>query len=130
MFAALFLAPDLFMLGYVFVLKASAVVYNIGYNYFAPFLLWALVYILDWPSISPTCVIWIAHIGFDRLLGFGLKYTTAFKDTHLSKACPYDINEAKPGAKSQRPQLSRVVIAHVPRRTRSQQIFSVRQNKL
>jgi hypothetical protein len=31
------------------------------------------------------CVIWVAHIGFDRLLGYGLKYPTAFKDTHLGK---------------------------------------------
>ena len=85
MFAVLFLAPDLFMLGYVFGPKAGAVGYNIGHTYFAPFLLWASVYLMHWPSIFPICVIWIAHIGLDRLLGFGLKYTTAFKDTHLSK---------------------------------------------
>jgi hypothetical protein len=29
--------------------------------------------------------VWIAHIGFDRLLGYGLKYDTAFKDTHPGK---------------------------------------------
>ena len=85
MFAALFLAPDLFMLGYVFGLKAGAVVDNLGHTYFAPFLLWALVYLMHWSSFFPLCVIWVAHIGFDRLLGFGLKYATAFKDTHLSK---------------------------------------------
>ena len=27
--------------------------------------------------------IWIIHIAFDRLLGYGLKYSTHFKDTHL-----------------------------------------------
>jgi hypothetical protein len=31
----------------------------------------------------PLALIWFAHIGFDRLLGFGLKYPTRFKDTHL-----------------------------------------------
>jgi hypothetical protein len=29
--------------------------------------------------------IWLAHIGGDRLLGYGLKYLTAFKDTPLDR---------------------------------------------
>jgi hypothetical protein len=28
-------------------------------------------------------LIWLAHIGADRGLGYGLKYATAFGDTHL-----------------------------------------------
>jgi hypothetical protein len=46
MFAALFLAPDLFMFVYVFGLKAGAAVYNIGHTYFVPFLLWAFAYLM------------------------------------------------------------------------------------
>ena len=30
-------------------------------------------------------LIWTAHIGMDRLLGFGLKYPTRFQDTHLQR---------------------------------------------
>ena len=30
-------------------------------------------------------IVWAAHIGADRMLGFGLKYPTAFKDTHLQR---------------------------------------------
>jgi hypothetical protein len=30
-------------------------------------------------------LIWIGHIGFDRVLGYGLKYPTAFRDTHLGQ---------------------------------------------
>jgi hypothetical protein len=30
-------------------------------------------------------LIWTAHIGVDRLLGFGLKYPTRFQDTHLQR---------------------------------------------
>jgi hypothetical protein len=30
-------------------------------------------------------LIWLAHIGADRALGYGLKYPTAFKDTHLQR---------------------------------------------
>ena len=37
------------------------------------------------PSVLPVCLIWLAHIGFDRLLGYGLKYPDAFKDTHLGR---------------------------------------------
>jgi len=35
------------------------------------------------PQVTPYALIWLAHIGFDRALGFGLKYPTHFKDTHL-----------------------------------------------
>ncbi|RKQ33951.1 DUF4260 family protein [Oceanobacillus halophilus] len=30
-------------------------------------------------------LIWTAHIGMDRMIGFGLKYPTAFKDTHIQR---------------------------------------------
>jgi hypothetical protein len=33
-------------------------------------------------------LIWTAHIGFDRMLGYGLKYPTRFKDTHLNPNRP------------------------------------------
>ena len=32
-----------------------------------------------------VALIWLAHIGMDRALGYGLKYETAFKDTHLER---------------------------------------------
>jgi hypothetical protein len=84
-FAVLFLAPDLFMLGYLFDPKRGATIYNTGHTYAAPFLLWLVVYFAQQPALFPLCVIWAAHIGFDRMLGYGLKYDTAFKDTHLAK---------------------------------------------
>lgn len=84
-FALLFLAPDLLMLGYVFGLKTGARVYNAGHTYASPFLLWAIVYFGHRSALFPLCLIWVAHIGFDRLLGYGLKYNCAFKDTHLQR---------------------------------------------
>jgi hypothetical protein len=30
-------------------------------------------------------LIWLAHIGMDRMLGYGLKYSGGFKDTHLGR---------------------------------------------
>ena len=84
-FGVLFLAPDLSMLGYVLGKKIGARAYNAGHTYAAPFLLWLVVYFAHQPALFPVCVIWVAHIGFDRLIGFGLKYETGFKDTHLAK---------------------------------------------
>ena len=84
-FAAFFLAPDISMLGYLFGKKVGARAYNSVHTYVGPFLLWAVVYFANRPSLLPVCVIWIAHIGFDRLLGCGLKYDADFKDTHLRR---------------------------------------------
>jgi Domain of unknown function (DUF4260) len=84
-FCVLFLVPDIFMAGYFFGTRAGTAVYNVGHTYAAPFLLWLVDYFVHVPSILFICTIWVAHIGFDRLLGYGLKYPTAFKDTHLGK---------------------------------------------
>jgi hypothetical protein len=84
-FAALFLAPDLAMLGYLLGTKAGARIYNAVHTYTAPFLLWIVVYFAHVPALFPLCLIWVTHIGFDRLLGYGLKYATGFKSTHLNK---------------------------------------------
>ncbi len=34
---------------------------------------------------AQLALIWLGHIGIDRALGYGLKYPTAFKDTHLDR---------------------------------------------
>lgn len=85
LFAALFLAPDLLMIGYLFGVKSGACIYNLGHTYVAPLALVAVGYLGDWPRLLPLGVIWAAHIGFDRFLGYGLKYETTFKDTHLNR---------------------------------------------
>jgi hypothetical protein len=85
-FAALFLAPDLSMLGYVFGKSVGACAYNAFHTYSAPVLLWIVLTLAHEPSLFWICVIWIAHIGFDRVLGYGLKYESGFKDTHLNRA--------------------------------------------
>jgi hypothetical protein len=42
-----------------------------------------LWFALPAPQPAPFGLIWLAHSGFDRMLGFGLKYPTFFGDTHL-----------------------------------------------
>lgn len=85
-FLLLFLMPDVSMVGYCFGRPIGAAVYNAAHTYVGPFLLGLIAYYGHRPSLLPLALIWVAHIGFDRLLGYGLKYATAFKDTHLGRA--------------------------------------------
>jgi hypothetical protein len=82
-FVVLFLAPDLSWLGYLGGSKVGAVVYNLVHNNLLPLLLGVLGLVVGDPLAIALALIWLAHIGADRLLGFGLKYPTGFKDTHL-----------------------------------------------
>ena len=81
-FALLFLAPDLAMLGYLRSPRLGALTYNLGHTYAAPALL-ALAGLALGPLAYGLAAIWAAHIGFDRLLGYGLKLETGFEQTHL-----------------------------------------------
>ena len=83
LFALLLLAPDLAMIGYGFGPVAGAAVYNAAHTYLAPAALGSTGLALGAPTMQALALIWIAHIGLDRALGYGLKYTTGFGDTHL-----------------------------------------------
>lgn len=82
-FAMLFLVPDLSMLGYLVDRAVGAAVYNAGHSYLSPAVLALLGFAAGAPLLHGLALIWVAHIGFDRLLGYGLKYPTAFGATHL-----------------------------------------------
>jgi hypothetical protein len=84
-FGLLFLTPDFSMLGYMANKKLGALFYNLGHTYAVPFLALAVLWLSGHASNFWLTLIWFAHIGFDRLLGYGLKYETAFKDTHLQR---------------------------------------------
>jgi Domain of unknown function (DUF4260) len=84
-FAALFLAPDLSMLGYLGGSRVGAAVYNAAHNYALPLLLLMAAIFTPHHRAAPYALIWMAHIGFDRMLGYGLKYPSAFADTHLGR---------------------------------------------
>jgi hypothetical protein len=83
LFALLFLTPDLFMLGYLLNVRIGAATYNLAHTLTLPLALLFLSYLQHWPLAAAIALIWITHIAFDRLLGYGLKYPTHFKDTHL-----------------------------------------------
>lgn len=84
LFALLFLTPDLAFLAYVAGPRVGAVAYNLTHSLIGPALLLGLGLALA-PALTPFALIWAAHVGFDRCLGYGLKYGSAFGDTHLGR---------------------------------------------
>jgi uncharacterized protein DUF4260 len=85
LFVALILAPDLAFAGYVLGPKAGGIAYDALHTEFLPVALGAVGVVADSSGATKVALIWLAHIGADRLLGYGLKYPTAFEDTHLSR---------------------------------------------
>ncbi len=84
LFAALFLVPDLFMLGYLRGSGIGAAVYNLGHSYVVALAVVGAGWAWGAPVVLSAGLIWVAHIGFDRAMGYGLKYALGFKATHLS----------------------------------------------
>lgn len=85
LFAATLLAPDLAMLAYLAGPRAGASGYNAVHTYVLPVPLVAAGLLTAAPALTAGALIWIAHIGLDRALGYGLKYPTGFGDTHLGR---------------------------------------------
>ena len=84
-FALLFLAPDLSFLAYLAGPRAGALVYNAAHSYMAPMVLMVAGFGMAAPLVLSIAMIWLAHIGFDRALGYGLKYAAGFGFTHLGR---------------------------------------------
>jgi hypothetical protein len=84
-FLVLFLVPDLSMLGYLAGPTLGARLYNLAHNYVAPLFLACYSLSVGRQDIVPYALVWMAHVGFDRMVGMGLKYPTAFRDTHLGR---------------------------------------------
>lgn len=94
LFAALWLVPDLSMLGYLAGPCRGARVYNAIHTYVVPGTLAAMALLLHANGLLPVVLIWINHIGVDRLLGFGLKYANGFGWTHLGAPKSAGANQA------------------------------------
>ena len=86
LFGALILVPDVAMFGYLGGPRLGAMTYNLAHTYIAPALLAGLGYLFHEPLVWGLAAIWCAHIGLDRVLGYGLKLAGDFKHTHLSGA--------------------------------------------
>ena len=85
LFLVLILAPDLSMLGYAAGPTVGRAGYDAAHTYAVPVALAGLGVLLDAEVAVQVGLIWTAHIGIDRAIGYGLKYRTGFKDTHLQR---------------------------------------------
>jgi hypothetical protein len=86
LYAALFLAPDLSFAAYAAGPRAGAAAYNALHSTVGPALLAGFGFAAE--SSAPAlglAAVWAAHVGFDRVLGYGLKYPSGFGETHLGR---------------------------------------------
>ena len=78
-----FLLPDLSFTGYLFGPRVGAISYNLAHSYFGAIALTIAGFAMANALVLAGGLIWFAHIGFDRALGYGLKYAQGFSYTHL-----------------------------------------------
>ena len=82
-FAWSFFAPDLAFFGYLAGARAGAVCYNATHCYIGAVSVLAIGAVSGVHAFVAAGLIWCAHIGMDRALGYGLKYAVGFGFTHL-----------------------------------------------
>jgi hypothetical protein len=83
-FALFLLAPDLAALGYLINKSVGSLIYNAMHTYVLPISLATAALLINFDLGLQLAFIWLAHIGMDRLFGYGLKYPNGFKHTHLT----------------------------------------------
>jgi hypothetical protein len=84
-FAILFLVPDLSFVGYLFGARAGAAAYNTMHATLLPLALGAFGVAATNALAIQLALIGLAHVGFDRALGYGVKYGAGFGFTHLGR---------------------------------------------
>lgn len=85
LFALLLFVPDVGILGYLRGNLVGAATYNLFHLEVLPLALAAVAILRGWPLGLAIALIWLAHIGLDRTLGYGLKLASGFRDTHLGR---------------------------------------------
>lgn len=85
LFALLILAPDVGMLGYLVGPDLGSRTYNALHSAAFPMLVGGGAWWVANEGLLLVSLVWLAHIGLDRAIGYGLKYPTRFTDTHLDR---------------------------------------------
>jgi|CXWL01.1.fsa_nt_gi hypothetical protein len=98
-FALFFLTPDLSFLGYLAGPKVGAVCYNVAHSYLGALVCFVASFVFSAPMLLCAGIIGCAHIGFDRALGYGLKYSEGFALTHLGRIGRSAEGEARQSSK-------------------------------
>src|SRR5689334_19536987 len=88
LFFALFLVPDVGMLGYLINARTGSVTYNLFHHKGIASILWIVGIITNIMALEMAGILLFAHSSFDRVLGYGLKFDDAFAHTHLGMIGP------------------------------------------
>jgi hypothetical protein len=84
-FVLLLLTPDVAIVGYLVNARVGSMTYNAVHTMVLPLTILAVAVIGGWLMGTHLALIWLAHIGMDRSIGYGLKYASGFHDTHLQR---------------------------------------------
>ena len=82
-FLILFFAPDLSMIGYLVNPKIGAFTYDFIHHKGTAIALFGIGSFLHFQWAQAAGLIILGHSSFDRILGYGLKYSDSFQHTHL-----------------------------------------------
>lgn len=85
LFILLLLMPDVTMLGYIVNKKVGTALYNVGHSMLIPTVLCWFAIMSANQILLMFALIWLAHIFMDRAVGYGLKYSDSFQETHMQK---------------------------------------------
>ena len=89
----IFFAPDVSFVAYLLGPKVGAFGYNIAHVYALGAILLALGLSMELATAPLLGALWLAHSGFDRMLGYGLKSPEGFTKTHLGTIGPASADE-------------------------------------
>ena len=84
-FVLLLLAPDLCFLALFAGRRVAVVAYNVAHSTVGPLLLLGVAVVAAERFAGLAALVWLAHIGLDRMVGFGLKYSMDRGDTHFRR---------------------------------------------
>lgn len=84
-YPALFLLPDLGMMGYLAGNRIGAAFYNLTHHKAVAIGLCGVGLYFQEPWLLVLGLVFLGHSSFDRLLGYGLKLNQGFKYTHLGE---------------------------------------------
>lgn len=87
-FLVLFLWPDLSFIVYAIDKRRGVFAYDAVHTYLGPLVLGLAAWFGGWPAALSFALIWSAHIGLDRLVGYGLRYPARPHITHLGPKGP------------------------------------------
>jgi len=104
------LIPDLAVAGYLAGPRIGAFVYNLIHNWAIGLVILAGGLALSITPLALAGTILIAHTGMDRSVGYGLKFMSGFKDTHLGRIGKHAAAEAQAAtARATRPETATTV---------------------